>query len=363
MACLLMAPGKSSAGLMRRAPFRYSLQMVDNPVRTIPSGLNLAVRSAAGTHIVRVDAHSRLPGDYLRTIVAALDGGVGDVVGPQVLHVAASDAVVARTIAAMLNSRFGNGGTPSRNRLHVPTRTTHAVMSCYRREVWVSVGGYDEALLSNEDFEFDYRANLAGFKVVSLPHPVFSLIARALHVGRICEAALALWAMEGKSIDNASGFNQAAPTHPDIHIAFHGCGLRDCLAARVVPGLCLLPGRRPVGGDGRIDPTEQLCPQAAFRGTGAASRCDNAFRMGGRSVVRSFVTPWPQALNTRSFETSRHRPIMISSRTAKTALRRLKSVFDRNFYAYPKNVRCNVCGWEGRRFLGATGTNRSTAQL
>jgi succinoglycan biosynthesis protein ExoA len=165
--------------LTRRAPFRYSLRMIDNPARTIPSGLNLAVRGAAGTHIVRVDAHSRLPGDYLRPIVAALDGRVGDVVGPQVLHVAASDAVVARTIAAMLNSRFGNGGTPSRNRLHAPTRATHTVMSCYRREVWVRVGGYDEALLSNEDFEFDYRANLAGYKVVSLPHPVFRLIARA----------------------------------------------------------------------------------------------------------------------------------------------------------------------------------------
>lgn len=183
---VIVADGNSEDGtrdvldeILRRAPFRYSLHLVDNPRTIIPTGLNLAVARAEGEFIVRIDAHSLLPEDYLRTIFEALESRVGDVVGPQVVHVATSEMPVARTIAAMLNSRFGNGGTTSRNRIHVPTRVTHTVMSCYRRNVWEAIGGYDESLLANEDYEFDYRANRAGFSVVSLPGPVFRLIARA----------------------------------------------------------------------------------------------------------------------------------------------------------------------------------------
>jgi glycosyltransferase involved in cell wall biosynthesis len=166
-------------GLIQRAAFRYPLCMVDNPAGTIPRGLNLAVRRATGAYIARIDAHSHLPEDYLRTIFDALDARVGDVVGPQVLHVAPSGTPIAKTIAAMLNTRFGNGGTPSRNHIDVPTKVMHTVMSCYRREVWETIGGYDETLLSNEDYEFDHRANRTGFAVVSLPRPVFRLITRA----------------------------------------------------------------------------------------------------------------------------------------------------------------------------------------
>lgn len=160
-------------------PFRLSLRVVDNKRKSTPCGLNLAVKHAAGAFIVRVDAHSRLSGDFLRSIYEALESGVGDVVGPQVRYVAASESPTSKTIAAMLNSRFGNGGTSSRNPIQVPTKVTHTVMSCYRRKVWEAIGGYEESLLSNEDYEFDYRANLAGFSVVSLPRPVYNPIARA----------------------------------------------------------------------------------------------------------------------------------------------------------------------------------------
>jgi glycosyltransferase involved in cell wall biosynthesis len=182
---VIVADGLSGDGtrellgeLARSTPFRYSLVVLDNPKRTIPAALNLAVGAARGEFIVRVDAHSRLPADYVEAIVEALSGRLGDVVGPQVINVAASHTATAKTVAAMLNTRFGNGGTPSRNRLAAPVKVTHTVMSCYRRGVWERVGGYDEALLANEDFEFDYRAGKAGLTVVSLPHPVFRLIAR-----------------------------------------------------------------------------------------------------------------------------------------------------------------------------------------
>lgn len=183
---VIVADGSSDDGtrgllddILLLAPFRFSLRLVDNPRKTIPSGLNLAVKQAAGEFIVRIDAHSILSEDYLRTIFDALESRVADVVGPQVVHVAPSASPTAKTIAAMLNSRFGNGGTPSRNLVRMPIRVTHTVMSCYRRNVWETIGGYDESLLSNEDYEFDYRANRAGFSVVSLPVPVYGLLTRA----------------------------------------------------------------------------------------------------------------------------------------------------------------------------------------
>ncbi|MBW2503869.1 MAG: glycosyltransferase, partial [Deltaproteobacteria bacterium] len=50
-----------------------SLRVVDNVSRTIPAGLNTALRSAMGEIIIRLDAHSSPYPGYVAECVAALE--------------------------------------------------------------------------------------------------------------------------------------------------------------------------------------------------------------------------------------------------------------------------------------------------
>lgn len=159
--------------------FRFRLILVDNPSRHIPSALNAAVRAASAAVIVRVDGHCRLVPDYLRLIHAALQVEGVEIAGPRIEMVPGADGAMPAVIALLLGTRFGTGGTPSRGLLVEPVKVAHTVMSCYRRSVWERIGGYDETLLSNEDFDFDWRAGRAvQGGVWSLPAPVFRLLAR-----------------------------------------------------------------------------------------------------------------------------------------------------------------------------------------
>lgn len=168
----------------RRGP-PFALRVVENPARHIPGGLNAAVGAARGRLIVRIDGHCRLEPGHLATIAASLEVPGQDVVGPRIVQVPGGGGAVAEAICRLLTSPLGTGGTPSRSRLAAPRLVAHTVMSCYRREVWERIGGYDERLLSNEDFDFDYRAGRAGFRVVSLPAPEFRLLARPTIAGLV----------------------------------------------------------------------------------------------------------------------------------------------------------------------------------
>lgn len=157
--------------------YPYELILLRNEDKFIPHGLNKAVKATRGKKIIRVDGHSHLPIHYIENISRGLDEA--DVVGPQIVNVSSSSSLTARIITNSLNTRLGNGGTASRNHLTKPLRVEHTVMSCFWREVWEGIDGFDETLLSNEDFDFDYRANKAGYKVYSLPYPKYELVSRS----------------------------------------------------------------------------------------------------------------------------------------------------------------------------------------
>lgn len=159
-----------------RDPFR--LVVVRNPDRTIPHALNRAVEASPDGLIIRIDAHGRIPPDYLQRMAEALQTDAGILAGPRIRMVPGGDGAMAEVIAGILNSPLGNGGTPSRGGVEAPRAVAHTVMSCWHRSAWVGNGGFDESLLTNEDFDFDWRARARGLRVLSLPAPVYELSAR-----------------------------------------------------------------------------------------------------------------------------------------------------------------------------------------
>lgn len=166
------------ASLVNSRDYAFSVQVVANEKKSIPSGLNTAVRASRGEIIIRVDCHSKISNDYIERIVEALQQPGFDLVGPSIRIIAGGTSPLAEAISVLTSSKLGSGGSASRTHLTQPVQVAHAAMSSYRRQVWETLGGYDETLFTNEDFDFDYRATQRGAGVYSLPRPVFYTMAR-----------------------------------------------------------------------------------------------------------------------------------------------------------------------------------------
>nr|MBA2309750.1 glycosyltransferase family 2 protein [Pseudonocardiales bacterium] len=73
-----------------------------------------------------------------------------------------------RAIAAALGSRFGVGGSVYH---HGEQRqeVDHVPFGAYPTELVRELGGWDENLVANEDYEFDYRLRMAGHRLLFDP--------------------------------------------------------------------------------------------------------------------------------------------------------------------------------------------------
>jgi len=60
---------------------QLKIQVVNNPKRIIPAGVNTAVRASHGEIIIRLDGHSMPYPDYVTNCVSALEQKRGDNVG------------------------------------------------------------------------------------------------------------------------------------------------------------------------------------------------------------------------------------------------------------------------------------------
>ncbi len=142
----------------------FRVTVVDNDQRTIPAGLNRAIGSASGEFIVRLDAHSVPYPDYVARCVDALSIGRGDNVGGVWEICPGSDSWVARAISVAASHPLGVGD--ARYRVGGNAQIVDTVpFGAYRRELVERIGGYDERLLTNEDYEFNVRIRQSGGRV------------------------------------------------------------------------------------------------------------------------------------------------------------------------------------------------------
>ena len=136
-----------------------AVRVVDNPSGTTPSALNLAIAASAGPIVARVDAQSLLPPGYLGRAATTLERtgavNVGGIQRPAGSH--GRQAIIAAAMA----SPFGSG--PARFRRdgkEGPVDTVY--LGVFSRAALEEVGGFDESMRRNQDYDLNWRLRSAG---------------------------------------------------------------------------------------------------------------------------------------------------------------------------------------------------------
>ncbi len=168
--CLVVADGGSQDATRDIAHDQASAHdaldicVLDNPKRLQSAAINLAVaRYGDGMEwLLRIDAHSNYPADYLETLLEEARGNGADSV-VVAMHTVGKTRL-QRIIAAAQNSRLGNGGAAHRS-ASVGRWVDHGHHALMRVSAFVGVGGYDESFSHNEDAELDIRLAQAGYRI------------------------------------------------------------------------------------------------------------------------------------------------------------------------------------------------------
>ncbi|CAG0972051.1 succinoglycan biosynthesis protein ExoA [Anaerolineales bacterium] len=138
-----------------------AIHVVENSARTIPSGLNQAIRKSKGEVIVRLDAHSMPIPEYVERCVAAHQSGKGDNVGGVWEIRPSADTWIAKSISFAAAHPLGVGD--AMYRLNAKAGAVDTVpFGSFRRTLIDKIGMFDETLLTNEDYEFNTRVRESG---------------------------------------------------------------------------------------------------------------------------------------------------------------------------------------------------------
>ena len=145
------------------------IRIIDNPLKTAPVALNLGIGAARGEIIVRMDAHSQYPPDYILRCVSLLQSGskIGNA-GGLLVNMTNGEGPWARAVAFVTAHRFGVGGAAFR--IGAPSGLVDTVPGgTFSRAVLDEVGFYDARLTRNQDNELNARLQKAGYAIAFDP--------------------------------------------------------------------------------------------------------------------------------------------------------------------------------------------------
>lgn len=137
------------------------IRVIDNPRRTQSTALNLGIRLARGKYVVRLDAHSVYPRDYLRQCIETAVRTGADNVGGVVITRCRGSGYQARMVQALTTHWFGVGNSGFRIGAREGPADT-VPYGCFRRDVFERIGLFDERLVRAQDYEFNRRILASG---------------------------------------------------------------------------------------------------------------------------------------------------------------------------------------------------------
>jgi glycosyltransferase involved in cell wall biosynthesis len=136
------------------------LELIHNPHRTQGYALNIGIAQARGDYVLRLDAHSEYPRDYLATLIATALRTNADNVGGRIRTHPRDDSYQASLVQALTTHWFGVGNSFRTNVQEGPVDTVP--FGFFRRDVFTRIGLFDQRLVRAQDYEFNRRITKNG---------------------------------------------------------------------------------------------------------------------------------------------------------------------------------------------------------
>ena len=135
------------------------IKLVSNPTGQTAVGLNLAIKMSSNEIICRIDGHSEISNNYVKTAVEILQQKNAVNVGG--LMYADSDSGLQRVVAQAMRSKLGVG--PSKFHTGGSAGESDTVyLGTYKKAAVLAAGGFDERYIRAQDWELNYRLRKNG---------------------------------------------------------------------------------------------------------------------------------------------------------------------------------------------------------
>lgn len=161
-----------------------SVKVLNNPKKVLPCGWNIALKESTGDVILRVDAHSSIPDDFIEKNVKYINQGE-KVVGGHRISIIDENNAWQKVLLAAEKSLFGSGIADYR-RNETEKYVSTLAHAAYSKSVFNEVGEYNEKLFRTEDNEMHYRMKEKGYKFYFNPEIVSYHHARN-DFGKMCK--------------------------------------------------------------------------------------------------------------------------------------------------------------------------------
>jgi glycosyltransferase involved in cell wall biosynthesis len=145
------------------------IHILTNDKKTFPTAVNLGIEASRGEIIIVLGAHAKYESDYLKKCVTYIYEYEADNVGGVIQTKPVINNIMGRLISAVLSSPFGVGNSKFRTGSDIVMEADTVFGGCYRKEVFLKFGKFNELLISSSDFEFNRRIQKGGAKILLFP--------------------------------------------------------------------------------------------------------------------------------------------------------------------------------------------------
>ena len=146
-----------------------NVRIFSNSRKIFPAGVNIGIAQAKGDYIFIAGAHAQYPGNYISGCIINSQKYDADNIGGLIETVPFEDNFTGRIITKVLSSPFGVGNSKFRTGSSEIIETDTVFGGCYKKEVFVKHGKFNENLVSTSDYEFNKRIKRAGAMIFLVP--------------------------------------------------------------------------------------------------------------------------------------------------------------------------------------------------